>query len=126
MPDRPDKPATAETRRDWQTFQQDTGEDASRTQRLRVGGGRWLIRTLMETGYVDMVEVDALFFGPDAMSATFASTDTRRDWETFQEDVGESKTQRMRIAEHWLVRTIMNHGPVSLLAADPLFFQDAA
>jgi hypothetical protein len=33
------------------------------------------------------------------------ATDTRRDWETVQEDVGASKTERLRIGTGWLVRT---------------------
>lgn len=32
-------------------------------------------------------------------------TETRRDWETLQEDVGESKTERLRVGGGWLFRT---------------------
>jgi hypothetical protein len=33
------------------------------------------------------------------------SSETRRDWEVLQEDSGQSKTERLRIAGGWLYRT---------------------
>ena len=33
--------------------------------------------------------------------------ETRRDWEVLQENVGESKTERLRIGGGWLFRTIV-------------------
>ena len=35
------------------------------------------------------------------------AAETRRDWEILQEDIGISKTERLRIAGGWLVRTII-------------------
>ena len=40
---------------------------------------------------------------------------SRRDWETFQENVGESKTERLKIHGGWLYRTITLQGGVALV-----------
>jgi hypothetical protein len=33
--------------------------------------------------------------------------ETRKDWEVVQEDVNESKTERLKVAGGWLYRTVM-------------------
>jgi hypothetical protein len=40
---------------------------------------------------------------------------TRRDWEPIQEDPGESKTDRLRIAGGWLYRTIVHDAAVAVV-----------
>ena len=42
--------------------------------------------------------------------------ETRRDWEVVQENVGESKTERLRVLGGWLFRTTIERevGPVAV------------
>jgi hypothetical protein len=43
------------------------------------------------------------------------NTDTRRDWEVVQEDTGESKTDRLRVLDGYLYRTVMHNGAVAMV-----------
>lgn len=43
------------------------------------------------------------------------STDTRRDWEVVQEDTGESKTDRLRVLDGYLYRTVLQNGSVAMV-----------
>jgi hypothetical protein len=41
--------------------------------------------------------------------------ETRRDWEIVQQDVDESKTERLKVRNGWLYRTIVQGSAVALV-----------
>lgn len=41
--------------------------------------------------------------------------ETRRDWQVVQEDVGKSKTDRLRVLDGYLYRVVMETGQVSVV-----------
>lgn len=46
---------------------------------------------------------------------TNPSPETLRDWEVIQENVGVDKTERLRIQQGWLYRTVVGEKAVALI-----------
>jgi hypothetical protein len=41
--------------------------------------------------------------------------ETRKDWEVIQEDVGISRTDRLRVLDGWLIRTVVTGVGVAMV-----------
>lgn len=41
--------------------------------------------------------------------------ETRKDWKVVQEDVGKSRTDRLRVMDGYLYRTVMENGQVAMV-----------
>lgn len=54
------------------------------------------------------------------------SAETRRDWEVLQENVGQDKTERLRIGSGWLFRTTVQDKNTGAAAAVGLVYVPSA
>lgn len=72
---------------------------------------------------IDMKNYDTIVneFKEMIMPTVPPSAETRRDWEVVQENVGQDKTERLRIISGWLYRTTVAGVGVALVYVPPVF-----